>query len=500
MNPLDRIAAVVAERAGLRVPRWVLAARVQARIREGISADAGREGEATHAQIGAPDADFGDPASRAYAALITGSSVAAETERAALFEALRVGETRFFRHQQHLQTLIEFVVPALAGKHRDTNLRPTVRAWSAGCASGEEAYTLAMVLGALLPRCDVRVLGTDLSSTALDHARAGRYSADALTHVPARWRDLGFESEIPANASDAPNASDALNTSAVVRRNTYRISPAVRACVTFARHNLLDSRMPAGWEQEQFDIIWCRNVFIYFAPEARRRCAAWLADRLTADGVLFPGYSESLHDVTELAAVRTPASVIYRRCPAPAADERASADAPTTIAPSPSRPQRRKRVTNAPATVAPSPSRPQRRKRITDAPAPVAPSPSRPQRRPRATDTPAPSASSSPQPEIVRLSGGYEDPQRLADELRTSMADARQQVIIDLDGATYLDDQAASILRRAARAARAAGTQMVLRARRAGTRRWLRRHGLRDADDSMRDLPAMWSQSGSEPR
>src|SRR5262249_34939412 len=107
-------------------------------------------------------------------------------ELEALCEALRVGETRFFRQRTHVEALAEHVIPELGQKRAETR---AVRAWSAGCASGEEAYTLAILLREQLPPgFAVRVLATDISATALARAAAGRYPDAAVSDVPDKVR------------------------------------------------------------------------------------------------------------------------------------------------------------------------------------------------------------------------------------------------------------------------------------------------------------------------
>jgi hypothetical protein len=134
----------------------------------------------------------------------------------ALVEMLRVGETRFFRHAEQIEALRRSFIPALA---RRRPAGETVRAWSAGCATGEEAWTLAMLLADGLPDRDVRVLGSDLSEEALARARAGRYRAEAVADLEPALRRRWF-----------------------VRRGRaeVEVAPALRERVTFERRNLVE--------------------------------------------------------------------------------------------------------------------------------------------------------------------------------------------------------------------------------------------------------------------
>jgi chemotaxis protein methyltransferase CheR len=374
---LARLAEHIARHAGLAVPHWVLEARIRDRM-----------------------AALGIDSRHAYADLVVSrprgeSQPGTHDELDLLVETLRVGETRFFRHAAHVEALIQAVIPALEQRGA-----AHVRAWSAGCASGEEAYTLAMVLSTLLPapRFRISVLATDLSAHAIELARRGQYPASAIAHVPARWRRRGF----------------------VAHDSGYRIAPDIARLVRFERKNLLHGPYPGG-----FDIIWCRNVFIYFTDDARKQVLSRLLSSLSDEGVLFVGYSESLRGVAEIEAVRTPHAVIYRKA------------RPTLVS----------------ATARPAlPASPERSRAAL----------------------PEHGAGQS----VLRLSGVYRDGARLSVELGAAMSGALDRVIVDLDGAELLDDSLASVLRRARSAAMATGVEFVLRSQEPEILRWLRRHGL----------------------
>src|SRR5690349_2245034 len=199
-----------------------------------------------------------------------------------LIEAVRVGETRLFRHVSQVVALGELVVPALRAAGRT---RRGIKVWSVGCAAGEEAYTLAIVLAHHVRDVPVSVLATDVSEDALEVARAARYPADALDDVPEEWRD-GF----------------------TISGGVAQVRPEIAARVKFERKNLADPDQPRG-----FDLVWCRNVLIYFTPPARRRAVERLVAALEPGGFLFVGYSETLRDIPELEAIRTGAAVCYRK-------------------------------------------------------------------------------------------------------------------------------------------------------------------------------------------
>lgn len=175
----------------------------------------------------------------------------------ALLEALLVGETFFFREPEHFQ-LVRDVAAA--------SPRRALAAWSAGCASGEEAYSLAATLLAVAAGRPVEVLGTDLSARALARAAAGAYG---------RWsrRDAGPMLYPVLDPADTGGG-------------VLRILGELRRTVRYARHNLLDPPpAPAGG----FDVVMCRNVFVYLRPDAARRVSRHLADALAEGGLLIVG-------------------------------------------------------------------------------------------------------------------------------------------------------------------------------------------------------------------
>jgi len=177
----------------------------------------------------------------------------------ALCQAVSVGETYFFRHPEHFRWLATRFLPEVleAG-------RASIHAWSAGCATGEEAYSVAACLLDLLPwprTVGVEVLGTDLLERNLEAARKGEYGA---------W------SRRPSGPVLHPIFKDA-------GTDRVRIDDTVRAVTRFAEHNLLDE--PPG----RFDLIFCRNVLVYFSPEAVRRVARHLSRALAPGGALLFG-------------------------------------------------------------------------------------------------------------------------------------------------------------------------------------------------------------------
>jgi chemotaxis protein methyltransferase CheR len=262
-----RLAARIGEYAGLDPPAWLLEARGRER--------AGERGL--------------DEA--AYLALAAGDDDAGARERAVLAERLRVGETRFFRHAAQMAALrggalVERVRVAAAER------RP-LRAWSAGCASGEEAWTLAMLLDEVAERWEL--LATDLSAAAVSRAAAGRYAAAQLADVPPELRARWFE-----------------NLDGDVRVRDER-----RGGVRFEVHNLVELR---SFHRRALDLILCRNVLIYFEPQRRAEVVTRLHDALAPGGLLLFGYAESVRDDERFEALRGPeGAVLLRRRARPSA-------------------------------------------------------------------------------------------------------------------------------------------------------------------------------------
>ncbi|HVE63324.1 MAG TPA: CheR family methyltransferase [Mycobacteriales bacterium] len=229
------------------------------------------------------------------AVLQRGAGAAAEMQ--ALLNEVTIQETHFFRNPPQFRALREHVLPALvkaaAADHR------RLRIWSAGCSTGEEPYSIAMLVSELLPCLDgwdIQIVATDISTRALDAARAGRYSARSLGVADpadvARWffRD-GAE---------------------------YVVRPEVRELVDFRRHNLVTD--PPPFEGDAIDLILCRNVTIYFGRDTTRALMTRLHDRLVDGGYLFLGHSETLWQINDhFRLVTLGDAFVYRRDGADAA-------------------------------------------------------------------------------------------------------------------------------------------------------------------------------------
>lgn len=197
-----------------------------------------------------------------------------EDELRALATELTVGETYFFRHAEQFNALCETVLPErTANKTRSAPLRLL----SVGCASGEEPYTLAILLQqrGLDQSFKTEILGLDLNPESLEKARRGSYSAWSLRETPRDVRERWF-------TTDAQR---------------FQVIPAVREAVQFHEHNLVrasaDLLSPA-----RYDVIFCRNVLMYFTPEHAADIVQRLARALLPGGFLFLGHAETLRGLS----------------------------------------------------------------------------------------------------------------------------------------------------------------------------------------------------------
>ena len=214
-------------------------------------------------------------------------SVLADTTGAglsAMIDALATNHTSFLREADHFEFLRQKVLPRLAR-------RDLVEVWSAACSTGEEVWTLAIVLCEALPAQKFRVVGTDISQKALAFAEHAVYPVERCQGLPAGWLARYFAADgRPAQA--------------------YGVSPALRGLAAFRRINLVKSYT---WGR-QFPVIFCRNVMIYFDRPTQEHVIRQLADCLEPGGYLFVGHAESLTRISHSLEYVQPA--VYRK-PAP---------------------------------------------------------------------------------------------------------------------------------------------------------------------------------------
>jgi len=208
-----------------------------------------------------------------YCDYLFGGSSADETVH--MIDLVVTNKTDFFREPAHFDTLSEKVLPDLMSVGAGTDRPLTV--WSAGCSTGEEPYTLAMILkefAETVDRFDFQVLGTDISTRVLAKASDGIYEEARVAPVPMELR------------------RKYLLRSRDSSKGLVKISPELGSHVRFKRVNLMDEDWDLGGET---DIIFCRNVIIYFNRETQEALFRKFAAKLSRGGYIFIGHSETLN-------------------------------------------------------------------------------------------------------------------------------------------------------------------------------------------------------------
>ena len=208
-------------------------------------------------------------------------------EASNFLNAITTNVTEFFREPHHFELLVSTVLPELLKLHAGDR---KLRIWSAGCSTGEEPYSIAMTLahcGALLPYCDARVLATDICRHALTTAQAGVYRKNAIGDVPSELRARFFEDGPPVDGAS--------------------VITTVKQLVGFARLNLMDPWPMKG----PFDVIFCRNVMIYFDRDTQTLLVERMRQLLAPGGFLIIGLAESLSPLQHKYTYHAPS--VYRR-------------------------------------------------------------------------------------------------------------------------------------------------------------------------------------------
>jgi len=212
-------------------------------------------------------------------------------EREHLINAITTNKTDFFREPQHFAFLRDVVLPEMTRAANRRTIR--LKAWSAGCSSGEEPYTLAMVLAeyaSRFPGFDFAILGTDISTKVLNGARAAVYRESQILPVPAHFRRKYL-----------------LRGRSKVER-LARVVPELRRKVSLHQLNLMDDDYGI---KEVFDVVFFRNVMIYFDKNTQEAVLRKICRNLASGGYLFAGHSESLAGLD--IPVRQVQTAIYRK-------------------------------------------------------------------------------------------------------------------------------------------------------------------------------------------
>ena len=233
----------------------------------------------------------------------------AELER--LLHTLTIGETHFFRDEAQFNALATYVLPELIARKRAAaaavgpGINPQLRIWSAGCATGEEAYSIAILLSELLPDIDrwhILILATDINQESLDRARQAHYSDWSFREARAKALRPNYFTYNPTS-------------NARFDSGRYLLRDDIRQMVTFTSLNLIEDDYPAIHNNTiSMDLILCRNVTIYFTEAATRQVVKRFYEALENSGWLAVGHAEPSLTIYRAFQTRTfPNTVLYQK-------------------------------------------------------------------------------------------------------------------------------------------------------------------------------------------
>lgn len=210
-----------------------------------------------------------------------------------LMNELTINETSFFRNKPQFAALEKIILAEIAKAKEGTALK-RLKIWSAGCSSGEEVYTLAMIANELkstmLKGWHIEIVGTDISKRVLAKAEAGIYREYAVKNMPDYYR----------------------NKYITQKGDEYHVNPELKKLIKFTHFNLNDDM--AMMFMKGFDIIFCKNVLIYFDINSKKRVIQHFFNSLVKGGYLFVGFSESLFGISDrFKLVHYPGGMVYRK-------------------------------------------------------------------------------------------------------------------------------------------------------------------------------------------
>jgi len=203
-------------------------------------------------------------------------------------DSITTNLTRFFRNQAHFDALEKFVVPELL-KIKKTGMDNTIRIWSAGCSSGEEPYSIAMLLADTLPpNWRFEIVASDISLSSLMVGKKGFYADSRVDGIPDHYLNKYFQR---------------------IEGEGYQAKPEIMSKIRFDYHNL---KHDSG--QRNLDVVFCRNVIIYFDESAQLAVMKRFWDSMASKSFLFIGHSESLFGMdTQFEFLKTPWATLYRK-------------------------------------------------------------------------------------------------------------------------------------------------------------------------------------------
>ena len=222
------------------------------------------------------------------------SQAGMENEFIHMIDVVTTNKTDFYREPRHFDYLVQDALPELMAKH-GAGIRRNLMIWSAGCSTGEEPYTLSMVLNEFAERCPgfkfrFMILATDISTRVLEKAKKAIYEYDRVAPVPPDQK------------------KKYLLRSRDKYKGLVRITPELRETVKFRRLNFLEDNFGM---REPMDIIFCRNVIIYFDRPTQEKLLNRFYDHLCPGGYMFLGHSETLHGLNVPLVQVSP--TVYRK-------------------------------------------------------------------------------------------------------------------------------------------------------------------------------------------
>ena len=218
-----------------------------------------------------------------------------------LLDLITIGETYFFRNKAQFDVLMKFVLPEIIQRKMHSQDK-CLRVWSAGCSGGDEAYSIAIAIMEVVPSYkdwSISVLGTDINRNGLARAKEAIYNKKSIGHLPEEYLGKYFS----------------------VRGATYILYASVRELVQFEYHNLVKDPL-IHEKMQNVDILFCRNVTIYFDDKTTKRVLQNFYNCLAEDGYLFLGHTETLWQITNrFERVEFPQTFIYRKGVGPIQEE-----------------------------------------------------------------------------------------------------------------------------------------------------------------------------------
>lgn len=220
------------------------------------------------------------------------TNIRKEEEKKQLYEAITINETYFFRNQPQLDALLSSIVPELLASKSGAFQK--IRIWSAASSSGEEAYSIAIMLNELIlpkhPNLKVEIIGTDINFAVIETAKKGIFKEYSIRNTPPIYLKKYFQKV----------------------DNTYVLDPKIKNMVNFKVLNLYDDN--AMRMMGKFDVTYCANVLIYFDLQSKIKVVNNLYNNLNQNGYLFIGYSETLHGISKaFKLVSFPKTIGYKK-------------------------------------------------------------------------------------------------------------------------------------------------------------------------------------------